>query len=121
MNGYRHLKVWQRSFALANEIYTITSQFPKNQQFSLVQQMQRAAVSIPSNIAEGSNRQSSKEYRQFLCISLGSLGELETQLMIAQTQDFVPIEKAEVLLLELSELAKMLRAFIKQLAPITKK
>jgi four helix bundle protein len=120
MNGYQHLTMWQRGFAVANEIYTVTAEFPKNQQFSLVQQMQRAAVSIPSNIAEGSNRQSAKEYRQFLCIALGSLGELETQIMIAQSQRYVSIEKAESLLSELNQIGKMLRGYIKKLKPVSK-
>lgn len=117
MKGFRHLLVWQRSFAAANEIYAITNQFPKTQQFSLVQQMQRAAVSVPSNIAEGSNRQSVKEYRQFLCIALGSLGELETQLMLARVQQFVADEQSEILLKELTEIGKMLRSLINKLAP----
>lgn len=119
MKGFRHLVVWQRGFAVANQVYAVTSQFPKSQQFSLVQQLQRAAVSVPSNIAEGANRQSTKEYRQFLSIALGSVGELETQMMIAQTQEFLPAEQADSLLKELDEIGRMLRSLIKKLAPVS--
>lgn len=119
MKGYKELVVWQRSFALANRLYMLTNQFPKSQQFSLVQQIQRAAVSVPSNIAEGSNRQSIKEYRHFLSIALGSLAELETQVMLARTQSFVSTTEADEVLNELDQLGKMMRALLKKLASST--
>ena len=68
---------------IATDVYVITKSFPKEEQFSLVSQMRRAAVSIPSNIAKGAARRGNKEFKQFLYIALGSLAELETQLMIA--------------------------------------
>lgn len=119
MKGYKELLVWQRSFALANQLYALTAHFPKSQQFGLVQQIQRAGVSVPSNIAEGANRQSIKEYRHFLSIALGSLGELETQIMIAQAQAFIRSEEAAPVLDELDQIGKMLRSLLKKLASST--
>lgn len=74
---------------LVNRVYDITETFPKSQMFSLAQQMQRCAISIPSNIAEGSARGSKKEYVQFLYIARGSLAELDTQLIIARERNFI--------------------------------
>lgn len=119
MKGYKELKVWQRSFALVNRLYVATNQFPKSQQFSLAQQIQRAAVSVPSNIAEGANRQSVKEYRHFLSIALGSLAEIETQVMIAQTQKFMPAEDADRMLDEIDQIGKMMRSLLKKLQSST--
>jgi four helix bundle protein len=77
------LEVWKRSIALVKDLYGATSQFPPAENFGLVQQIRRAAVSIPSNIAEGQFRNSPKEFKQFLSIALGSAAELETPLIIA--------------------------------------
>lgn len=78
--SYRDLIIWQKSMVLAVEIYRLTKQFPKTEQYGLSSQMQRAAVSIPSNIAEGSKRKHLAEYLQFLSIANGSAAELETQI-----------------------------------------
>ncbi|HUN24482.1 MAG TPA: four helix bundle protein [Anaerolineales bacterium] len=78
VKSFRDLLVWQRSVALATEIYRVTNNFPKSESFALTSQIRRSAVSVPSNIAEG-NMRGSKEYRYFLSIALGSLAELETQ------------------------------------------
>ncbi|GAA3566193.1 four helix bundle protein [Snuella lapsa] len=78
---------------MVTEIYVITKTFPKEEQFSLVSQMRRAAVSIPSNIAEGAARRGNKEFKQFLYIALGSLAELETQLMIAENFNYIDSQK----------------------------
>jgi four helix bundle protein len=80
--GYEKLNVWQESMDLVTEIYTIIKRLPKEELYSLSDQIRRSAVSIPSNIAEGSSRNSKKEFIQFLYIALGSLCELETQLKI---------------------------------------
>jgi len=80
---FRDLIVWQRAYELAIEIYRITDKFPKNEIYGLCQQIRRAAVSIPSNIAEGYGRQFNKEYTQFLSIAYGSLCELETQYSLS--------------------------------------
>ncbi len=82
-NTYRDLLVWQKSKALAVEIYRATEEFPKNEIFGLTSQMRRAAVSVASNIAEGQGRGSKPDFTRFLCMARGSLLELETQLDIA--------------------------------------
>ncbi|HEY7532009.1 MAG TPA: four helix bundle protein [Nitrospiraceae bacterium] len=80
---HKNLDVWNKAMDLATEVYSITDQFPKEELFGLVSQTRRAAVSIPSNIAEGAARNSRKEYIQFLYVALGSVAELETQLLLA--------------------------------------
>jgi four helix bundle protein len=89
VQNFKELKVWQDSFALARDIYAQMERFPKNELFGLCSQMQRAAVSIPSNIAEGSGRKGTKEFVQFLYIALGSCAELETQVMLAESLGFI--------------------------------
>ena len=83
ISSYRQLIVWQKSVALATHIYSLTRNFPQEERYGLLSQMRRAAVSIPSNIAEGRSRNSRKDFIQFLHIALGSVAELETQLEIA--------------------------------------
>lgn len=82
MTNYRELIVWQKSMDLTTKIYELTSRFPKSEIYALTDQMKRSAVSIPSNIAEGANRKTKKEYVQFLHIASGSNAELQTQLEI---------------------------------------
>jgi four helix bundle protein len=82
--SYRDLKVWQKSMTLVEKIYILLQTFPKHEIYSLTSQIKRSAVSIPSNIAEGSRRGSRKDFRNFVNISCGSGAELETQLEIAQ-------------------------------------
>jgi four helix bundle protein len=84
--GRKHheLRAWQEAMSLVKDIYTITASFPKEEIYALTSQMRRAAISIPSNIAEGAARTGDREFLQFLSISRGSLSELETQLMIAK-------------------------------------
>lgn len=81
---FKELDIWKKGIDLAEMIYRLTANFPSEEKYGLVSQLRRAAVSFPSNIAEGSARNSNKEFIQFLHISLGSLAELETQLIIAQ-------------------------------------
>lgn len=81
---HKDLEVWKKSIELVTKVYEITGTFPENEKYSLVSQMRRAAISIPSNIAEGAARNSDKEMLRFLDISLGSLAELETQFIIAE-------------------------------------
>ena len=85
----KDLKVWQKSIELVELIYKITERYPSNEQYGLVSQMRRAAVSVPSNIAEGYRRQYRKEYKQFLSVALGSCSELETQLEISKRLGFL--------------------------------
>ena len=81
--SFKDLIVWQKAYKLVLEIYKITKDFPKSENYGLSQQMRRAAVSIPSNIAEGYGRKHRAEYRQFISIAYGSLSELETQYLLA--------------------------------------
>ena len=87
--SYKDLILWQKAIELATWIYGLTAQFPKEEIYGLVSQMRRAAVSVPSNIAEGQSRQHKTEFRQFLYIAKGSLSELETQLTIASNLGYV--------------------------------
>jgi four helix bundle protein len=84
MNRYKDLRVWQKAMDLVVEVYKLTGHFPDSEKYGLISQMNRSAVSIPSNIAEGSGRNSPREFHQFLGIAKGSLAELETQLEISK-------------------------------------
>jgi four helix bundle protein len=85
---YTNLKVWEASMSLAEEIYSLTVDFPADEKFGLVSQLKRSAISVPSNIAEGKGRNSDKEFKQFLYIARGSLFELRTQLELARRLGF---------------------------------
>ncbi len=113
--SYRDLVVWQKAMALVSAVYKLTRKFPDSERFGLTSQIQRSAVSIPSNIAEGQGRLATREFRQFLGIARGSLKELETQLLISV--DLVYAEATEVDgCLELAdEVGRMLNALIKAL------
>lgn len=89
MKTHKDLDIWKFGIKLVKEVYLLTETFPLSEKFGLSSQMQRCAVSIPSNIAEGAARQSKKEYIHFLYISLGSLSELETQLIITQEISYI--------------------------------
>ncbi|MCY0966354.1 four helix bundle protein [Parathalassolituus penaei] len=89
---YQNLVVWQRSMSLVEDIYIVTATFPEHEKFGLISQMRRAAVSIPSNIAEGSGRGSDRDFRRFLLLARGSLTELDTQLILAERLGFAPYE-----------------------------
>lgn len=115
MSGYKGLEVWQKSLLIAKYVYLDTDTFPKHQLYGLTQQMQRAAVSISSNIAEGHNRNSTKEYIHFLWVALGSAGELETQYYIAIETGFLHQKDADRVLMLLGEVTRMLRGVIKSL------
>jgi four helix bundle protein len=105
-NSYKDLIVWQKSYRLVLEIYRISEIFPENERYGLVSQIRRAAVSIPSNIAEGYGRNYSKEYKQFLSIAYGSVCELETQYLL--TIDLKYIQKNEIIEGLLKEVGGML-------------
>lgn len=98
--------------ALAKEVYLITSKFPKDEKFGLVSQINRCSVSVPSNIAEGSSRSSKKEFSHFIKIALGSLFELETQLILSNEVGFYDIEKLNALEPKIVKLQKMLCRFL---------
>ena len=101
LKSYRELIVWQKAYHLVLEIYRITKEYPKSETFGLAQQMRRAAVSIPSNIAEGYGRKHKTEYHRFLSIAYGSLSELETQYLLSIDLGYISqIEIIETLLKE---------------------
>jgi len=113
MGDYKNLDVWGKSIALVLEAYKITNNFPKEERYALADQIKRAAVSIPSNIAEGASRNTRKEFIQFLYIALGSAAELETQVIIAEKLGYT--ENQEKLLSEITIIRKMLNALITSL------
>ena len=94
VKSYRDLEVWRLGLDLVETIYRCTAEFPKSETYGLSAQMRRAAVSIPSNIAEGQARSSSKEFLHFLSIALGSLAELETQIELANRLGYMEAEAA---------------------------
>ncbi len=106
--NYQKIKAWQKSKNLSLEIYKITSKFPSQEKFGLCSQMQRSAISVPSNIAEGYMRDSVKDFKRFISISLGSLAELDTQLIIAyelgyfSEQEFVSLRERVIEILKCS-------------------
>ena len=89
IQSYKELEVWKKSMDLVEICYKITNDFPKEELYGLTNQIRRAAVSIPSNIAEGQSRWSTKEFLRFLSIAKGSLSELETQLIVAQRLNYI--------------------------------
>ncbi|MDP1545815.1 MAG: four helix bundle protein [Anaerolineales bacterium] len=116
IKSYRDLLIWQKGIALVKRIYQETAQFPDTERYGLTNQMRRAAVSIPSNIAEGQARQHSGEFRQFLFIALGSIAELETQILISQDLGFLSEEISTSLQVNLLELQKMTRTLASRLS-----
>jgi four helix bundle protein len=114
VKSYRDLNVWKAAVELVICVYRRTEKFPKHEVFGLAGQIQRSAVSIPSNVAEGHARASDKEFHHFLSISLGSLAELETQLIIAEKLDYIKSESMNELLAKSDELGKMLKSLQKR-------
>ena len=112
MNNYKELKVWQKSIDLVENVYKLCSFFPDNEKYGLVNQIQRSAVSIPSNIAEGAGRYSNKEFRNFLSIAYGSSNELNTQLIISERLNYGKVVMIESLFKEIDEIQKMLFSLI---------
>ncbi len=112
---YRQLNIWKEAIKLVKEIYKLTEKFPKAEQYSLSSQMQRAAISIPSNVAEGFRRYHNKEYKQFLYISSGSCAELETQLTIAMELSYIQNSDHDRFLERLDYIGRMISNLIKKL------
>ncbi len=110
---YTNLKVWQSSMELVELVYKLTQTFPPVEKFNLVTQINRSAVSIPSNIAEGRGRASDKEFKQFLYIARGSLCELRTQLELARRLNYIKSDK--VIKEKIIEVESMLNTLIKKL------
>jgi len=115
IRSFRDLEIWQRGIILVKNVYKETQNFPKEEIYGLTSQMRRAAISTPSNIAEGHIRQHRPEFKQFLSIALGSLAELETQIIISRELDYIPAETSERLVGQVNSLGKMIRSLIKKL------
>jgi four helix bundle protein len=115
IQSFRDLRIWKLGIKLVKETYTLTSSFPNSEKYGLASQMQRAAVSIPSNIAEGHIRASKKEFNQFLRIATGSCAELETQVTIALELDYIGKECFDNMITTLNHESKQIRSLSKKL------
>jgi len=113
VRSFKDLVVWHRARGLAEEIYRLAAELPRDERFGLAGQLKRAAVSVPSNIAEGYSRQSTGDYRHHLQIARGSLGELETQLLLAARLRL--LDSTDAALGDVDECSRMLNAMIRQL------
>jgi len=116
MKTHRNLEVWNKSVELVTEIYKVTESFPKSELYGLTNQIRRSAVSIPSNIAEGAARASSKELLQFLSVALGSVAELETQLIVSGNLNFIDKNHLDLLLSQIVTIRKMITGLKKSIS-----
>jgi len=112
---HKKLDVWKKAIDLVQKIYDLTKTFPKNEDYSLTNQMRRAAISVPSNISEGAARQTKKEFIQFLHTAQGSLSELDTQLEIAIRLGYLKEDRLSEVSLLTNDIDKMLTGLIKSL------
>jgi four helix bundle protein len=115
IRSHRDLIVWQRAMGTVTEIYRVTNVFPATEKFGLTSQLRRAAVSIPSNIAEGYGRGTSQDYLRFLRISRGSLFEVDTQLLIATNMGFLSHDQYQQVENQLAETGRVLAGLIKSI------
>ena len=113
VKDYKELRIWIKGIELVKRVYDLTDEFPNNEMYTLMSQMRRAAVSIPSNIAEGFVRKNMKEYRQFLHVSLGFCAELETQINISKERNYITQTEFDLLIKELLHEMKMILNLIK--------
>lgn len=109
INSFKDLRIWQEGYALSLQIYAVTKEFPRDERYGLITQMRRAAVSVPSNIAEGFSR-SPKEYAHFLSIACGSSRELHCQCLIAKDLGYLAMEHAQKLVVRYDGLAAGIHA-----------
>lgn len=112
---YRDLEVWQKSMDLVTQVYELSKLFPKEEQFGLINQMRRAAVSVPSNIAEGQGRLHEADFLRFLSIARGSLTETETQLLIAIRLDYITKDQARYVWTLAQQVGRLLNGLIRSL------
>jgi len=118
MSGtYTDLEVWQAAMHLAEDVYRITRTFPKEETYGLTIQLRRAAVSVPSNIAEGKGRSSDKELAQFLCHSRGSLFEIETQIDVARRLGYIDVTKADAIRQKTARVGQLLNGLLRSIRP----
>jgi four helix bundle protein len=107
--------MWQKGIEIVKDIYSLTKRFPKEELYGLTSQMRRSSISIPSNIAEGFKRSHNKEYKQFLNITLGSLAELETQLIIAKELGYIKDVDLDYIAEKIDHESKMVSSYAKKL------
>lgn len=115
IKNYRDLIAWQKAMDLVEEVYQISGLFPADEKFGLTSQIRRAAISVPSNIAEGSSKKSTNEFIRFCNMAYGSLAEIETQIIIAEKLNFINPEKSCNLLKATKEIAKILSRLMRSL------
>lgn len=111
MHNFRELRIWQRSMDLAESIYKITATFPKEERYGLVSQLNRCAVSVPSNISEGAGRATNKQFKHFLEYSMGSCNELQTQIELAKRFKYLTKDSLDKINDEALQVYKMILAF----------
>jgi len=115
IKSFKQLNIWQKGIEIVKDVYLLTKKFPKEELYGLSSQMKRAAISIPSNVAEGFKRYHNKEYSQFLYIALGSIGELETQIIIAQELGFITKEELNNISEKIDHISRMISSLINKL------
>jgi len=115
LKTYKELLVWQKAYHLCLELYKITQRFPKEEKFGITTQIRRAAISMPSNIAEGYGRKTTKEYIQALYIAYGSYCELETQILLSADLGYIQSGALQRLLKDIGDIERMLKRLIKSL------
>ena len=113
--SFKQLKIWEEGINLVKEVYRATKSFPEEEKFGLSSQMRRAAVSVPSNIAEGSRREHKKEFKQFLNITLGSLAELETQIILSNELGYINKSKMSFFSEKIDHISRMTSNLINKL------
>ncbi|MDF0705931.1 MAG: four helix bundle protein [Bacteroidota bacterium] len=111
MHRFKDLEIWRLSRNFCSDIYETTSSFPESERFGLTNQLRRASVSVPSNIAEGCSRKSNRDFSRFLEIAMGSMYEIETQLLISNDLNFIQTKKLNSLLQKLDSIIKMTSKF----------
>jgi four helix bundle protein len=117
MKTHKDLDVWKDGISFVTKVYLMTSSFPRDEVYGITSQIRRAAISIPSNIAEGAARKTSNEFRHYLYIALSSAAELNTQLIIAHNLGFLDIHNIETMNTELDSISKRIQGLIKSLKP----
>ena len=115
MKDFRRLRVWEKAHMLTLDIYEVTSSFPREEIYGLINQIRRASVSIPANIAEGCGRDSEGELLRYMKIAMGSSSELEYEILLANELGYLPDKEFELIQGNLVEVRKMLNAFIQRL------
>jgi four helix bundle protein len=115
VQNYRDLIVWQKSMDLVKLVYELTKKFPKEELFALTLQVRKAVVSVPSNIAEGQGRNSTKEFLRHLFIGYGSLMETETQILIAEMQSYITLDERNEVMLKSAEVGRLVNGLVNSL------